>query len=347
MQLMNPDSNYKILLRMPNWLGDSVMVSASFELLKTYFPNAIFTLVGNEIACDIYRRDSRVKRIVVDITKKQKNRFYATMELAKNIGRHDISITFSNGFFSALLLYFTKTPIRIGYGKNFTSLLLTKKIHFINNIHQVLKYINLVNHLCNRDLITTSNTTNAISSPLNLIAKPIKHFSKNAKYRYIGISPGAAYGSAKRWEEQYFIEIIMYFLEHNYRVFLFGSANEEVLNEIDEILMSYKNSCNIKNLIGKTSITELCDYIAMMDLLITNDSGAMHIAAALNVPIVAMFGPTDSSDTSPWSANAVLLNKHLPCAPCKKRECPLIHHNCMKLITPNEVIESVCGILDR
>ncbi|RAX54984.1 lipopolysaccharide heptosyltransferase II [Helicobacter sp. 16-1353] len=336
----------RILLRLPNWLGDSVMVSPSFELLKEYFRNATFSLIGTKPSCEIYSRDVRVENIFIDETKKQSNRIRATLDFAKIIGRYDIAISFSNTFFSALLLYATKTPIRVGYGRNFRSLLLTHRIPFIKNIHQVLSYMNLVNGLCNKDLIHPNSDTSDIQG-LQLISQKIKNFHKDESRIYIGINPGAAYGSAKKWEEKYFAEIMAYFLQNDYMVFLFGSKGDKVAESIESLLKKYENlnMNNLINLVGQTSIHQLCDYIAMMDLFITNDSGAMHIAAALNVPIIAMFGSTDSKETSPWRANAIILNKNLPCSPCKKRECPLKHHNCMKLITPDEVIYNANKLL--
>lgn len=338
--------NLRILLRLPNWLGDSVMVSPSFELLKEYFENATFDLVGTKASCEIYSRDLRVKNIFIDETKKQNNRIRATLDFAKIVGKHDIAITFSNTFFSALFLYATKTPIRIGYGRNLRSFLLTNRIPFIKNIHQVLSYINLVNRLCSRDLIHHNSDISDVKG-LKLISQKIKNFHKDETKRYIGINPGAAYGSAKKWEEKYFVEIIAHFLNDDHIILLFGNKEDKAIEAIEGLLGRYKNLNinNLVNLAGETTIHQLCDYIALLDLFITNDSGPMHIAASYNIPIIAMFGPTDSKETSPWKANAILINKHLSCSPCKKRECPLKHHNCMKLITPDEVIYNAYKLL--
>lgn len=340
----------RILLRLPNWLGDAVMVSPSFELLKTHFPNATFDIIGTKASCGIFGRDLRVNNIFIDSTKISqngnknglKNRIIATKIFANEIamkGEIDISIDFTNHFFSALLLYFTRSKTRIAYAKNGRGILLNKKIKYKKNIHQVSSYLNLVNEICGKKLIESSDDKNILleSNPLHLINKPIKAFKKDNK-PCIGINPGAAYGSAKRWEEKYFMEIILYFLESGYRVFVFG-------NEALDLPQIITQNANFINLINKTSILDLMDYIALMDIFISNDSGPMHLSAAFGVPLIAIFGATDSKETSPWCKNAVILNKHLPCSPCKKRECPLKHHNCMKLITPDEVIECVHKML--
>ena len=336
----------KILLRLPNWLGDSVMVSPSFEILKDYFPNATFSIVGSKVSCEIYSRDSRISNIYIDETKKQKNRFYSTIKFAKKVGKHDIAIAFNNHFFSALFLYFTKSTIRVGYGKNFRFFLLNQNIKFISGIHQVLSYINLISRICNRELIYP-NTKISNDINLKLISKHIKSFYKDYTKRYIGINAGAAYGSAKRWEEKYFVEVALYFLKNDCVVLIFGNDDDLGLKRILDSIKKQDNTKNLIDLVGKTDINLLCDYISILDLFITNDSGPMHIAASFCVPMIAIFGPTDSKETSPWCNNAILLDKHLVCAPCKKRECPLLHHNCMKLITPDEVIMYANKLLIR
>lgn len=340
----------RILLRLPNWLGDAVMISPAFELLKAHFKNAKFILVGTEGSCGIYSRDLRVEKIFVDSTKIAqngsknglKNRIIATKHFANEIravGNIDIAVDFTNHFFSALLIYLTHAKIRVGYAKNVRGILLNKKIWFVRGLHQVALYLNLINELCGKKLIKNIDSSLRESAPLTLQNHAIKGFKSDNKLR-IGINPGAAYGSAKRWEEQYFVEIILYFLAQNYEVFIFG-------NDSLKLPANIAQNPRLRNLTRKTTITELVDYIALMDIFISNDSGPMHIAAAFRVPLIAIFGATNAKETSPWVDNAVILDKHLPCAPCKKRECPLKHHNCMKLITPDEVIECVNKMLCR
>lgn len=336
----------RILLRLPNWLGDAVMVSPAFELLKEHFENARFSIIGTSASCGIYSRDLRIEKIFIDSTKishdghknRLKDRLIATKKFANKIGSYDIAIDFTNHFFSALLIYFTKSKIRIGYTKNGRGILLNKKVRFKKGIHQVVSYLNIVNEVCGKKLIENMGFVSCESAPLKLQNHIINGFKNDGKL-CIGINPGAAYGSAKRWEEQYFVEIIMHFLKNDCAVFIFGN---DVLNLPTDIAQNP----HLHNLISKTTITELVDYIALMDIFISNDSGPMHIAAAFRVPLIAIFGATNSKETAPWVDNAIILDKHLPCAPCKKRECPLKHHNCMKLITPDEVIEGVNKILE-
>ncbi|WP_095271512.1 lipopolysaccharide heptosyltransferase II [Helicobacter sp. 13S00477-4] len=336
----------KILLRLPNWIGDAVMASATFELLKSHFPKASFTLIGPQAVCGLFQRDTAVSFCFIDETKKSKNRLLSTYKLAKKITKHDIAITFTNSIYSAILLFFTKTPLRIGYKKNFRSFFLTHPIKPQSQIHQVLSYA------CLLQPILKKNTDEIIAQTptLKLIYLLPKSLNKN-KIR-IGINPGAAFGSAKRWLKEYFAQIISYFIQKDFEVILFGNqsdleASKDIIKTTTQ-LSPQKSLKNITNLTGKTNIISLIDTISTLDLFITNDSGPMHIATAIRIPLIAMFGPTNDQETSPWKhPQAIILNKKLQCAPCKKRTCPLKHHHCMEYILPNEVIEKANQILTR
>lgn len=385
---MSADKIKRILLRLPNWLGDSVMISPTFEWLKQSFKNAEFSIIGTKASCGIYERDKRISAIYIDDTKGAKSRILATYKLAQTIGAHDVAITFSNSFFSALLLYFTKTPIRIGYARNARSMLLTNAMPLKkydscgNKHHQVLLYLaliaplkaviaqvsaesakNIAPNVLDSSIFSFSTAPTILpllaTKPLTLISHKMPKATDSSPK--IGINPGAAYGSAKRWEEAHFITTITHFLKQGYFVYLFGAesgANANIAKAI--ALDSSLNSAHFVDLSDKTTINELIDYIASMDVFITNDSGPMHIATALNVPLVAIFGPTDINETAPFSPlnvkygaesadssnpRQILLCKHLPCAPCKKRVCPLKHHNCMKQILPSEVISATTALL--
>ena len=374
-----------ILLRLPNWLGDSVMVSSAFEWLKLSFPCADFSIVGTKASCGIYERDSRIKDIFIDESKKAKSRILATKDLANAIGKHDLAITFSNTFFSALLLYLTKSPVRIGYAKNARGFLLTHALKLQKHdlqgkkYHQVLLYLSLIAPLLQvrEQVAHTLSSTLTRTLPNNAPKEPISHkilmpneilealstkpltlishsidIAPSPNKPIIGINPGAAFGSAKRWEQSHFVSVIEYFLDKAYQVYLFGSSAESSANiDIANALKNHKNLQYFHNLTDKTNLSELIDHINAVNVFITNDSGPMHIATALKVPIVAIFGPTNINETAPYTPShaeqsIALLHANLPCSPCKKRECPLKHHNCMKLISPQEVITSTLRVLE-
>lgn len=381
---MNVSPITRILLRLPNWLGDSVMISPAFEWLKRIYPQAHFTLVGTQASCGIYQRDAKVKRIIIDTSKTQKHRIRAILSLAREVGKHDLAISFSNTFLSALLLFLTRTPIRIGYARECRSLLLThaiplrksppKSIQEHNQkYHQVLLYLFLLTPLPQiqaliystmplrqiqnfKPQVLDSETSHHLvnflrSEPLHLIAKPLNPINppkpnQSSKPR-IGINPGAAFGSAKCWEKEYFIVVIEYFLARSYPIYLFGSSTESQTNTtIALAFATHPNAHYFHDLTDKTTLPQLVDSIASMNVFLTNDSGPMHIAAALQIPLVAIFGPTDINETAPYTQSTqILLHKDISCSPCKKRECPLKHRECMKAITPEEVITQIQRVL--
>jgi heptosyltransferase-2 len=192
--------------------------------------------------------------------------------------------------------------------------------------HMVEKYSKYVNNIIKE---------NKIYAP-KLDFKPFEFVKPT-----IGINPGATYGSAKRWYPEKFAEVGNYFKD--YRLIIFGGPGEEEIARDIEKNLSHPD---VLNLCGRLSIKQLCEYIGGLKLFITNDSGPMHIAAVYNVPIVAIFGPTDYTETSPWSKNYKIVTKNLECSPCKKRECPIKTHECMKSIEAEEVIKAAKELLN-
>ncbi len=368
----------RILLRLPNWLGDGVMVTPSIEMLKEKFPNATFSIIAPSVVCELFKNDKRITKIYIDSTKKAKSRLLATFRLAREVGKHDIAITFTNHFYSALLLFLTRSKIRIGY--NFSrKLFLTHTLKHSKEIHQVLSYANLLNPLFSVDSTKVGNLKLEIakssknSNALKILDSKISSINtqKPRQNLIIGLNPGGAYGSSKRWLKEYFAIIARYFLAQSHIVVLFGSKDdittcktiesmikdksllESNLASIDSNLLDslatnaldHKES-NLINLCDKTTLQELMSAISRLDVFITNDSGPMHIAVALKTPTIAMFGSTNVKRCPPWKfKDCVILYENLECSPCFKRNCPLLHHNCMKLITPQKVIDATHKLL--
>ena len=318
----------KILIILPNWLGDAIMTTPAIELLARYYPDAKFTFVGSFVSIEALKYHPKCERYIIDETKKASNRFVATYKLAKELGEFNLAITFRNQLHSSLLLRFTGTVICIARYSWHSAFLLSHTPKISTKQHLVLQYANLA-------MIDTDNWDKQ-TPPLKLYIKP-KVFDKPT----LGINAGATYGSAKRWYPDRFAEVAKTFADR-FDIIIFGGPNEvEMANEIEENLKTWQVK-NYINLAGKTTINELCANIGGCSLFITNDSGPMHVAAAYQVPTVAIFGPTRDKETSQWMNKKSIIIKHeLECSPCMKRECPLKHHKCMKEITASEVIEAI------
>jgi heptosyltransferase-2 len=309
----------RILIRLPNWLGDAVMATPALESLKASYPDALFTLVGSASAISLFEKDERVERLI-DESKKARSRIFWLYAKAKELGSFDIAITLQNSLLSALFLYFTGSKVRIGYAREFRSLFLTNAPKENKKIHQVLRYLELVRPFCSVLIDELHLTSNAQKSNLCII------------------NPGAAYGEAKRWDAVKFGEVAAS-LSKTYDMTIVGAPNEVDIGFTIEEVLKKSGVTNYKNLIGKTTMAELIDLIASAKLFISNDSGPMHIAAAFKVPTVAIFGPTDDSETAAWkNTHYAVVKKNLDCMPCKKRVCPLKHHDCMKLIEVEDIL---------
>lgn len=314
----------KILIILPNWLGDAVMATPAIEALCSIYPEAQLTLVGSYVSIEALKHHPQCHRHYVDETKKQGNRFLNTYRFAKELGKHDMAITFRNQLHSSLMLHYSGTPITAGRASWHSRLLLDHAIKPEHPSHLVKQY---------RDITQSLSPKTLEIGSLKLHIKP--HLFERPT---LGINPGATYGSAKRWYPEKFAEVARAFSDR-YTVMLFGGPNEvEMANDIQTRL----NGIPVTNMAGKTSVEELCAMIGGLDLFITNDSGPMHVAAAYQVPTVAIFGPTRHLETSQWqNEKSVIVRHDMECAPCMKRECPLKHHECMTSITSNEVIEAV------
>ena len=319
----------KILIILPNWLGDAIMATPAIELLAQHHPQARFTFIGSFVSVEAIKHHPLCDKAIVDETKKAPNRFLATYKLASQLGKFHLGVTFRDQIHSSLLLRFTKTVVCISRKSWHSMFLLSHTPTISTNQHLVAQYAELA-------MTNIDNYDNKNIPKLTLYIKA-KKFSKPM----LGINAGATYGSAKRWYPERFAEVAKEFSDR-FDIIIFGGPSEvEMANEIESNLKSY-NVHNYINLAAKTDIEELCANIGGCSLFITNDSGPMHVAAAYQVPTVAIFGPTKHKETCQWmNEKSELVRDDIDCAPCMKRECPLKHHECMKNITASKVIEAV------
>ena len=318
----------KILIILPNWLGDAVMATPAIELLGKYHPNAKFTFVGSYASIEALKYHPLCEKAVINETKKASNRFAATYKLARELGEFHLAVSFRNQLHSSLLLRATSTVVCVARRAWHSRFLLSHTPKISTNQHLAIQYSQLA--------MTNVDNWEADVPPLALYIKK-QEFDRPT----LGINAGATYGSAKRWYPEKFAEVASEFSD-KFDILIFGGPGEvEMAKEIEDNLIS-SGVKNYTNIAGKTNIQELCANIAGCSLFITNDSGPMHVAAAYQVPTVAIFGPTKHKETSQWMNEKSKIVRHdMDCAPCMKRECPLSHHECMKGITASEVIEAV------
>lgn len=303
----------KILIELPTWLGDTVMATPAIENLVNHFKNVEITLLGSLVSIAALKNHPKVFKTYV-LEKKYIN-LYKTL---KNFDEFDVFFSFR----SSLRSKFIKLCISSKSKYQFDN----KK--YINN-HQVEKYNNFINDSLN---------INSFASKLILHAKEKNTDRKN---KLLGINPGATYGNSKRWYPKKFADVAMD-LSNEYDIIIFGGPDEkDIASDIEKHLID-NGVENYQNLAAKTSISELINKIANLDLFVTGDSGPMHLAAAFQVPTVAIFGSTNDKETSQWmNEKSMIVKNNLGCQPCMRRSCPLKHHNCMKKVQASDVLEAV------
>ena len=303
----------KILIELPTWLGDAVMVTPAIENLIKHLGDVEITFLGSLMSIDTLKNHPKViKTYVID-----KN-FFHLHKILRDLEDFDVFISFRSSLRTTVIKFFISSKNKYQFNK--------KKY---KKGHQVEKY---------NDFINDSLKINTIASRLVL---HVEKKSINKKNRLLGISPGATYGSSKRWYPKKFAEVATS-LSSQYDIIIFGGPGEQVIAKDIEQYLIKNGISNYKNLAAKITIKELVSKIASLDLFITGDSGPMHLAAACQIPTVAIFGPTMDIETSQWMNNkSSIVKKNLECQPCMKRVCPLKHHNCMKLVEASDVLKAV------
>ena len=308
----------KILIELPSWLGDTVMATPAIENLIGFYDSSEFTLVGSANSIEILKNHPQISNTFV-----LKKKYSSTISISRELSDFDKFFSFRNTFRSYIFRLLVRSKQKSVFKKS-----------AYKKIHQVEKYTNFINN---------SLKTKLTIGPLKIYQS---NLSKN-KYKdpqkkpQLGINPGASYGSAKRWYPEEFSKVIIE-LSDRYDITILGGVKEKEIAFDIQRLIEKKGVTNYKNLAGKLSIAELISYISRFDLFITGDSGPMHIAAAFKIPTVSIFGPTKDIETSQWkNKNSIILKKNLPCRPCMKRECPLGHHNCMRLIKAKDVLTEI------
>lgn len=304
----------RILIELPTWLGDCVMATPAIENIAGIYPEAKFTFVGSTVAIAAVKHHPQVKDIqVLD------KPYLSLYKVARSLGIFDVFISFRSSTRSKIFSFFVSTDRKYQFNK-----------HEYSQGHQVEKYNDFVND--SLDIDTT---------PDKLILYIDEKSTVGSSTPIVGINPGASYGSAKRWYPKEFSKVAAT-LSNRYDVVIFGGPGEVDMAADIEANLQQSGITNYQNLAGKTNVSELIEKISQLDLFITGDSGPMHVAAAFQVPTVAIFGPTKDKETSQWkNLRSSIVKKQLSCQPCMKRTCPLEHHHCMKLIKSKDVLQAI------
>lgn len=335
-----------ILVKMPNWIGDAVMATPILQDLRTKFPNARITALGLGSIAALISKDPNLTEVM---SYKKPNGWIHRAEHYELInalqkGAFDAGILLTNSFSSAWWFWRGNVQNRVGFAKKGRSWLLDVAVPYPENMKD-MHLVNVYKHLLPPFGIAPSDTPPKLYLDKEDLAYKDAFFQLNKFEKdaiVVGINPGASYGSAKCWLPERFREVAHKLLENPKVVILFfGDAKgADLVHEICKDMPS-----RVINLAGKTSLRELMALIASCCVFLTNDSGPMHMASALNIPLVALFGSTCDIKTGPYNGGCVI-NKNAECSPCYKRVCP-IDFRCMTKISAEEVYQKLNILINK
>lgn len=332
----------RVCVRATNWLGDAVMSLPAIRALRSIFPRAHLALIAKPWVADLYARESAVDRVIPYTVKKG---FNARREFAEQLRaeQFDVAILLQNAFEAAYIAWLARIPERIGYSRDGRRLLLTRPITVPEPgeipRHERFYYLELLRRAGMMERLPAEQVIRLEGIDAARQAGERHLHALGIAGPVIGLSPGAAYGNAKRWLPERFAEAARSLPDH--RVLVFGSGGERELCK--SVVAQIPGALNLA---GATTLREFIDLAAVCRLFLTNDSGAMHVASALGTPTLAVFGATDDTTTGPTGSLARVVREHAECSPCLLRECP-IDHRCMTAVSAQRVARTAHELLDQ
>jgi heptosyltransferase-2 len=337
---MSEKRNPHILIIGPAWVGDMVMAQSLFRLIKERQPTAVIDVLAPAWTFSLLTRMPEVaEAIEMPITHGQLA-LGTRYTLAKKLKQraYDQAIVLPNSFKSALIPWLARIPRRTGWVGEC-------RYGILNDVRRLDKqrYPLMIEQFMALGLPNNEKLTKPYSYPAFLIPAANQH-AVLAKHDPIwrgrpilALCAGAAFGPAKRWPANYYAKVANQKISEGWDVWLFGSQKDKAVT--DEIMQLTDDAC--ENLAGRLELAETIDLMSLVSGVVTNDSGLLHVAAALQKPIIALYGSTSPAFTPPLSDHATVLKLDLPCQPCFARECPLGHHLCMRDLRPELVLSVI------
>ncbi|MEH6504564.1 MAG: lipopolysaccharide heptosyltransferase II [Cycloclasticus sp.] len=333
------NSRYRILIVGPSWVGDMVMAQSLFMALKQRHAHCTIDVLAPEWSLALIDRMPEVRKAIVMPLGHGQFDFKGRKALGKKLRseQYDQAIVLPNSWKSALIPYFANIPKRTGYfGEARWGLLNdVRKLDKQRLSKTVQRFVALANE--------PDDQLPGIPQPRLLIDPASVAEAKNTfgiaelADKVLGLCPGAEYGPAKRWPEQHYADVARQAIAKGWQVYLFGSVKDQpVTATINELA---GGACH--DFAGQTSLTEALDLMSLCNAVVSNDSGLMHVAAALDIKTVAIYGSSDPHFTPPLHPKAEVISLGLPCSPCFKRECPLQHLDCLTKIPAQSVVNLI------
>jgi heptosyltransferase-2 len=326
----------RILVVGPSWVGDMVMAQSLFKVLKQQQPEATIDVLAPSWSRPLLDRMPEVSDTIDMPLGHGKLELGTRRKLGHDLrDRHyDQAILLPNSLKSAIIPFSANIPLRTGWRGEYRYILLND-IRLLDKQRLTMTVQRFVALALPADQVVLPPipkpqlTVNAES-----VAKArATHQLNDLQRPILALCPGAEFGPAKRWPESYYGQLAAEQIKQGWQVWLFGSAKDQaVCAEIDALT---QGQCH--DLSGKTSLAEAVDLLSLANAVVSNDSGLMHVAAALNRPLVAIYGSSDPNFTPPLNDNARIISPDIDCSPCFKRECPKEHLKCLRDLPVSKV----------
>jgi heptosyltransferase II len=329
----------KILVVAPSWVGDTMLMHPMLVRLKQRHPDSFIDVLAPPWTEDLIRQMPEVSNTIT-------NKFpHGALQLAARFSlgmqlrnmHYDQAIVLPNSLKSALVPFFAGIPIRTGFVGEM-------RYGFLNDARKLDKQglPLMVERFAQLAELPKEAISRPLPPPRLLVSDEqrqliLDKFKLNLKQPVAIFCPGAEYGPAKRWPIPYFAELAQRLQQQGYVVWIIGSPKDQ---EVGDKIVALGN-LSTRNLCGSTDLTDAIALLSCASLVVSNDSGLMHLAAALDRPMLALYGSSSPGFTPPLSQEAHILKIDIPCSPCFKRECPLKHFKCMKNLTPQMVAEHI------
>jgi heptosyltransferase-2 len=329
----------RILIVAPSWVGDAVLAQPLFKRLHKRHRDLALDVLAPPWTRALFARMPEINSSIDSPFGHGELALQRRYALGRSLAEqhYDQAIVLPNTFKSALIPCFAGIPLRTGFVGE-------ARWGLLNDTRRLDKQA--LPLMVERFALLAEAAGDAIKRPLAAAQLKVDHAQRAATLRTFGLDPrrpvaalcpGAEYGSAKRWPPAYFAELAQKLMAAGCEVWLVGSAQDTAIG--DAIAQASGSDCI--NLCGKSTLAEAIDLLSCATLVVSNDSGLMHVAAALDKPLTAIYGSSSPAFTPPLSARAQIVRLDLACSPCFRRECPLGHFNCMRQLTPQQVWERI------
>lgn len=314
----------RLVILAPNWLGDAVMAQPAIADVRRAMPDAAITVAAQPAIAPLFGMVPQVDETIVVENHHMPRALF------------DAALLLPNSFHAALAAVRAGIPERWGYRTNWRGPLLTRAIRRTSGLHQVESYRQLVHGLGfpNGPIEPRIAVSDAVREAG---ADELRAAGWDGHTALVALAPGAAYGSAKRWPPSSFAELARGLAADGLRPLLVGSAADASTGQ--EIVRALGRDGIVLNLIGRNDVRGLAGVLVNCRALVSNDSGAMHLGAAVGLRVTVPFGPTDERETRPLGDHHTVLTCSVWCRPCKLRECPL-DHRCMRGISVDAVLNA-------